>query len=483
VGGASNRVRLKGLGVNEDNFGSAKDLASAGLTEQEMIQRRINATSVLGRQGTNNDIEMQKAKFERAYGLQGGTMTGIAGNLRGNFGGAGANEAQMKLQASVMAAGIEDALAPYLETMSNLLNSINENGTTNTADVTKLMAQMTKDSGRTPEQMSKAFSSINNAMMGASGESSAFLQAAFARKGIGGGSIGGTKYALASGGLFGMNQDELAKRGYNPELLKNMGQQGMFTGIGGRTDALMDMFKMSGGMKTGQKIGDITNTNQMVGMGNLANNVFGTKGNQGFDALMMLEKVQNKQMSSKDFDEQIKKMQESKDPQVERLDKVNSSLAGQTDILTNIDNNLAEALGKEGVVVRNAAKGVENTMTAGEVSAANALNQSGVVQNVGKKANSLADMTFGGGLGGMAYDAYDATKSKIKKWIGMGGDEERPDNTDKSKAEQNASYPTAKDIGQEVANALKKSPIQTDVNSSVTVKSGLGNKASERTYK
>lgn len=431
VGGTGNRNRLKGLGVNDDNFGNANDLAKSGLTEQDLIKRRIDATSILGRQGTSNQTEIQKASFERAYGLQGGTMTGVAGSLRSTMGGAGANDAQVKLQSTIMASGLEDALGPYLETMTSLLTSINENGTTNTNDVMSLMARLTKDGSRTPEQMGKTFSGVNSAMQNSSGEANAFLQTAFARAGIGGGTIGGTKFALSSGGLFGMNQGELAKRGYNPELLKNMGGAGMFSGIGKRTDAMMDLFKQSGGLGRGESISGIKDVNKMVGMGNMANSVFGTKGNQGFDALMMLEKVQNKQMSSKDFDEQIKKMTESKDPQVERLDKINASLSGQTELLTNIDTNLSEALGKQGVTARNALKKLENQGTQGAISDMTAINGTGVVQGAGNAMQSAGGYMFGGQPG--------------KRMLG----DDLYDIMDK------AHMPTAKEIGDAVAKAIK----------------------------
>lgn len=478
--GASNRVRLKGLGVNEDNFGSPEELARAGVTEQDLIQRRIQATSVLGRQGSSNQDELNKARFERSFGLEGGTMTGIASNLRGTMGGQGANEAQIKLQATILASGIEDAIGPYLSTMSDLLANINENGMTNTADVTKLMAQLTKDSGRTPEQLSKAFQGINGSMMGATGEQSAFLQAAFAAKGIGGGSIGGTKFALSSGGLFGLNKDELAKRGYNADLLKNLEGEGQFAGMGQRTDAVMDMLKQSGGLGKGSKLSDVKNTQQFYGMNNLANSVFGTKGNQGYEAALLLEKVQNKQMTSKEFDEQVKKMQESKDPQNERLDKINTSLAGQTDLLTNIDTNIAESLGKEGVIARNALKASENEFSKGVGGVMQGINSTGVVQGAGAKAQGITHDLFGGGYGEKAYDAYDSAKSKIKGWIGMGGDDAKPGQGGPTSSDSVGV--SAKDFENAMTNALKKTPIQTSVDANVTVKGGMS-KINESTYK
>lgn len=496
VAGTPGRNRLKGLGVNDENFGGAEQLARAGLSEQDLIKRRIDATSTLGREGTSNDTEIQKASFERAYGLQGGTMTGVASSLRGTMGGAGANDAQIKLQSTIMASGIEDALGPYLDTMTNLLTSINENGTTSTSDIMGLMARLTKDGSRTPEQMGKTFAGVNSAMQNSSGEANAFLQTAFARAGIGGGSIGGTKFALSSGGLFGMNQGELAKRGYNPELLKNMGGAGMFSGIGQRTDAMMDLFKQSGGLGKNDKISGIKDVNKMVGMGNMANSVFGTKGNQGFDALMLLEKVQNKQMSSKEFDEQVKKMTEGKDPQVERLDKINASLSGQTEVLTNIDNNLSEALGKQGVTVRNAAKQLENSGTQAATNVMGGLNQSGAVEATGNAIENTGHYLFGGGkpggrsLGGDVYDWLNPDQSKGRGGVSEGDmsavqkqQMEMQQKFNPGDPTAGGFYPTAKDIGTEVANALRNAPISPNVNVRTNVSVPMGGRVSDRTQK
>lgn len=496
VAGTPGRNRLKGLGVNDENFGGAEQLARAGLSEQDLIKRRIDATSTLGREGTSNDTEIQKASFERAYGLQGGTMTGVASSLRGTMGGAGANDAQIKLQSTIMASGIEDALGPYLDTMTNLLTSINENGTTSTSDIMGLMARLTKDGSRTPEQMGKTFAGVNSAMQNSSGEANAFLQTAFARAGIGGGSIGGTKFALSSGGLFGMNQGELAKRGYNPELLKNMGGAGMFSGIGQRTDAMMDLFKQSGGLGKNDKISGIKDVNKMVGMGNMANSVFGTKGNQGFDALMLLEKVQNKQMSSKEFDEQVKKMTEGKDPQVERLDKINASLSGQTEVLTNIDNNLSEALGKQGVTVRNAAKQLENSGTQATTNVMGGINETGAVEATGNAIKGAGNYLFGGGkpggrsLGGDVYDWLNPDQSKGRGGVSEGDmsavqkqQMEMQQKFNPGDPTAGGFYPTAKDIGTEVANALRNAPISPNVNVRTNVSVPMGGRVSDRTQK
>lgn len=500
VAGAGNRNRLKGLGVDDQSFGSPEGLARVGLSEQDMIQRRIDATSVLGRQGTNNDIEMRKASFERAFGLEGGTMTGIAGQLRGSMGGQGATDAQMKLQASVLAAGIEDAIAPYLESATQLLSAINENGTAQTSEITSLLAQLTKDGERTPEIMAKVFAGINDSVKGATGEQSAFLQTAFARAGIGGGTLGGTKFAMGAGGIMGQDRAALEKRGYNKQLLDNMEKSGMFKGAGQRTGAILDMMRQSGGLKAGESISSITDTDRMVGMGNLANNIFGTKGDQGFDALMMLEKVQNKQMSQKQFDAKLKEMQEGKDPSLSRLDKINGTLAGQTEILRTINTNLMENLGKEAVVAGNALVKADNEGIAGVKNVAGAINSTGAVEGAGNWAQKIGRETFGGGFGGRFYDKIfgkfddernqDAmsddsivklAKDRWRKGEAFKGEtseaavEER---VRKSLANQNGTL--AKDIGKEVANALKQSPIVNQNNTKIQMPDG---KVVDRTSK
>jgi hypothetical protein len=501
--GVGGRNRLKGLGVGDQSFGGAGDLARVGLSEQDMIQRRIDATSVLGRGAVSHEGEMRKAGFERAFGLEGGTMTGISSQLRGSMGGQGANEATMKLQASVFAASIEDAIGPYLESATSLLSSINENGTTQTDEITGLLAQLTKDGERTPELLAKTFASINDSVKGATGESSAFLQTAFARAGIGGGTLGGTKFAMGSGGIMGQDRKSLEKRGYNKELLDNMEKSGMFAGAGQRTGAIMEMMKKSGGLKPGQSISGLKDTDKMVGMNNLANNVFGTKGDQGFDALLMLEKVQNKQMTQKQFDAKLKEMQEGKDPSITRLDKINSTLAGQTEILNLINTNLMENLGKEAVQVANASTKVDNEGIVGVKNLAGAVNSTGVTEGAGNIGSKMGKAMNSGFIGGKVHDMIEWRNSidkKVMNWVSGKSDDPNAEIVDQAKKmrdsglgwkgysdeqieqkiRDNNRQLTAKDIGKEVANALKDSPIVNKNNTKIQMPDG---KVVDRTSK
>jgi len=404
VGGAQNRVRLRGLGVSGDTFGSPEELARAGLNEQDLIQRRIRATSRLGRSGSSQQSIMQQAMFERAFGLEGGAMTNISTSLRGQFGGRGADEAQMRLQASVLATGMEDAIGPYLEAATELLADINKNGMSNTDEMIRLFGQLSADNQRTPEQIAQAFTGINSAVMGATGEQSAFLQTAFARGGIGGGTIGATRLAMESGGIMGLSRKELESRGYNAQLLDQMEGAGFFGGAGQRTGAILDQFKRSAGLGMGQRIGDITDVNTMTGLSHLANPILGTQGLQGFDALKLMEKVQTKQLSTEEFDKQLESMREKKNPTVDRLETINNTLAGQTTILTDMKSIAMGRLGLETVQVRNVAVEGDIAGIRGTANVAGTVNRTGVTGAARKGVRQGGKALFEGGIGEAFYE-------------------------------------------------------------------------------
>lgn len=393
--GAKNRVRLKGLGVHDDNFGSPKELAEAGLSEQDIIDRQIQATSRLGRQGTSKDSIMKQARFERSMGLEGGTMTNVASSMRSQFGGKGADVAQQKLQASILAAGIEDALGPYLESATDLLSSINENGVTNTDEITKMFAQMAKDGNRTPEQLATAFKGLDQAVRGSKGESNAFMQAAFARGGIGGGKIGGTRLAIESGGIFGLDENALAGRGYNPELIKNMKKSGFTSGLGERSGAILNQYKSTAGVKG--SIEDVTDVDTMTRLTHLGNASMGTQGMGGFDALKMMERVQSGKMSQDDFSKKMDEMQSKSDPTLDRLTRINTSLAGVTTILQDIRTNTMEGLGKNGgAQIKNVLTELDTQGIKGTANTVGALNDTNMFDASRKAIKGTGDYALEG---------------------------------------------------------------------------------------
>lgn len=381
--GVGDRVRLQGLGFSDQLETGGGDLARAGLTSHEMRSRLAKSGAQLG-SATSESVILQQSRFEREKGLEGGTMSNISGGLRANFGAKSANEIQMKLQASILAAGIEDSLAPYLEAQTSLLTNINENGLTQTSDLIRVFASLTKNSGMTPEQISKTFRSMNDSVKGSSDESNAFFQEAFAEAGIGGGTIGGTQFALESSGLLGLNSDELKERGYGDELRKGMGKMGFFKGAKDRSQAMMSRFKSSAGLDQDQDISKV-DTQTMIMISNMANKVFGTKGIEGFDAVKMLDKVSKGDMSQKTFDKKMGELSAS--PESKALKLVNATLAGQTDIAIKHNATSLDYLGQT----------VANT--------ANMVTRLDTLINIGggKLAEGASDLV-NGGIGDWAFD-------------------------------------------------------------------------------
>lgn len=415
-GGVDDRVRLHGLGVFENERNSESELAKAGLTEQGLNSRRIGAVATLGREGGSRSSVLEQAQFERANGLEGGTMTNVAGSLRGQMGGKGADVAQQKMQASILASGIEDALGPYLDSMTDLLTNINENGLSSTEEITKVFAQIAKDGQRTPEQLASSFKGLDSAIRGAKGEANAFGQTAFARAGIGGNTIGGVQSAMEGGGLFGLDSKSLSKEGYNPELIKNMGAQGLTEQGGGlqkRAGAYLDMFRQTGQF---DKTSDITDVNQKNRVTSMANSVFGTKGESGFQTLQLLEKAKNAQVDEGAFKQQMEAIQAGKDPQVQRLDKINETLAGQTNILTNINSNLMETLGKSGgAQIKNAITEADNQGVKATTNTVGAINDTGAIDAGRKAVKSTGDYLLEGHIADAIGSLGDSISNMVEK--------------------------------------------------------------------
>lgn len=420
MGGAAGRTRLTGLGVNERAPFGPERMARAGLTEQELTERRGRAVGVLGRRGGRAQSVLQQAEFERARGLEGGTMMNVAGGLRGQFGGRGAEQAQAELQASIMASGMEDAIAPYLEAMTSVLAEINENGMTNTTELIAAMGEITAQGKRTPEQLARTFTSVNESIKGSTGEANAFLQTAFARGGIGGGTIGGTRFAMETGGVLGLDQSEFTKLGFdNPELLRNMQSAGQFSGLQERAGAVMNQFRRSAGLKEGQRIGDITDPSQLQAIQNLSNKIFGTEGTGGLEAISALSQVESGDMKKEEFNKRLTDIKEGKNPQVERLDKINATIAGQTEILVGIRTNIKENVGRETAKVGNQLLRMHKDVTKAQAEQVKG-GAKGLTRGLGTVAEGV-DYLASGQLGSDVYDGMEYIQSgKLKKDVSEG---------------------------------------------------------------
>ena len=403
--GVGTRNRLSGLGVNEQAQFGPETIAGAGMNTQEFNERRMNAVSRLGRAGGSQQSILQQAQFERAYGLESGSMLNTATALRGQFGGQQADQAQAELQASIMASGMEDAIAPYLETMTTLLGQLNENGMTNTTELISAIGEITAQGKRTPEQLARTFTNVNESIKGSTGEANAFLQMAFARGGIGGNTIGGTRFAMETGGILGLDQSEFQKLGFdNPALMNQLESEGQFSGLQDRASAVLQQFKDSAGMNADQGIGDITDPSQLQALQNMSNKIFGTRGTGGLEAISALSQVETGEMSKEDFNKKLQQIQEGKNPQAERLEKINSSVAGQSEVLRNIEFNLKEVIGRDTTAIANSVQEIKNAMirAQGEVVQGGAGGISGFMDKVAGGFSYLSK----GGLGGDIYDKF-----------------------------------------------------------------------------
>ena len=354
------RDRLTGLGVQSQDFGPAAGLARLGVNERQFAKRREAEVSLLGRNGASDAQTRDRLGFERANGLQSGELVNSAASLRGNFGGKGASEALARVQSSIYAAGIEDAIGPYLESMTDLLSSINSNGISNTDQLISAVARIASTDGRSIEQLTKGFQDADAGVRGSSGEANAFFQRALQRAGIGNGSIGATAFSIEAGGLLGLDRSALKDRGYSKQQLQNFQEIGAFAPLGKRSGAFLDGFRDLIGLKQNESFDNI-NENQQVGLGFFANRSFGTKGNGGLDTIKLLEKVEKGELSRSAFEKKQKKIREQNDPQLAKLSAVNSTLSGQTTILQKIQDILESNLGKTTAeVISNPAKKVSN---------------------------------------------------------------------------------------------------------------------------
>lgn len=402
--GVGDRVTLQGLGFleGEEDQARAGDLARAGLTRNDFIRQRVESARTMGRVGSGTQDILQRSMFERARGLEQGTLTNMGGALRGQFGMQGANEALIKVQASLLSNGIEEGLGPYLETMTSLLSDINENGITQTNELISVMAQIAKDGVRTPEQIAKAFTNLNRAVQGSSGEQNAFFQLAFARAGIGGNNIGATQLAIEEG-IFGLDEKRATERLELTEAqAAQMRREGAFTGLageGGIASGILDQLLSQATGREGATLDELEGT-QFTRFRLMANARFGTTGNQGFEMARVLEDAEQGTISQEDARKKLEDL--TKDEQQKTLDRINESISGQFDVLTKLNDTLQTDLGQNLIGVEIAALKLNNTLLR-------------TLANNTEGANEMGSGSLTGGIAGALSGAG------MGAWYGMAG--------------------------------------------------------------
>lgn len=346
-GGAQDRIKLRGLGIRQPLLDTQR-AADMGMSSLAFRSAQVQSVNTFGRANSTEKDVLGRAAFERNYGLDAGTITNSGAALQSTMGSQGANEAMMKLQSSVMAAGLEDAIGPYLDQAVTLLSAINENGQLNTTEIASLLAGFTKN-GDVPQQVVKAFSTMQSAVTGSQGDSNAFFQNAFARRGIGNGTIGGTQAAIESGGLFGVDPNNIKGLGAGREKilgsLNSLGITGEGTDAQNRAQGIISQLKDTMGLKQDQRIEDADPQSLLTG-GRMAKNLgLGRTALEGIQAMTRLQDVASGKMTSKEFNKEMERMQMS--PELKNLEDIKKSAEGQWTALEAMHETIKDQLGNQ----------------------------------------------------------------------------------------------------------------------------------------
>lgn len=354
--GIPTRVNLMGRGVSDLELSDPNRAAGAGLNASTMREARMRDLDVFGSAGASQRAVTNRARFERNFGMGEGTLSDIGGQFRPMLGGKGAETTVMKLQASLIASGIKDAIGPYLEASTNLLSSINEKGFTKDESLLASFNQLLK-AGEGEGRTGKLMSGLDSAMRGSSGEANAFFQDVMRGAGVGGGTIGGARAALQMGGLFGADLDKY--KFMSPQSRK------IFEGLGmGSADYTQ---KVSGSLlKHLDAIGNQSTIDKLL------NSTDPRKQQQGRDMglqrLMFLQSVSHasnageaaeyegiaRQLSNPKLSREERSKLEARASEIERgtpelvnLEKINKSTEGTKQVLDAILFNIEEQMGKK----------------------------------------------------------------------------------------------------------------------------------------
>lgn len=342
-GGIQNRLGLMGRGVGDLELNDPRGAANVGLNAVSMRQARLRDMDVFGRGGASQSSVIQRAGFERGFGLQGGALSGIGGGLRKGLGGQGAEKAVMQLQAQLIASGIRDEIGPWLESSSNMLIQLNENGFTFNDSALAAFSALAKATGR-PEKSARLMTSVDQAIRGSQGEANAFFQTVFGDAGIGAGTIGGAQAAIRSGGLFGLNLDTLGG-GINSKDREMFEALGMGGDTGSKVarktlDRLDRMFPEEKGATREQK------SLQRLSRNRFMMRAFGT--GSEVDAAKITKLLEIISTGSEPQRKKAKKDLEGLregNSQLGNLKAINASSAGALNILKNLQTTQSDILG------------------------------------------------------------------------------------------------------------------------------------------
>lgn len=351
--GIGDRMQLRGRGISDMDPNDPDRLSRAGMNALSLRGARMRDIDVFGKGGATQEAVMRRAEFERGFGVQEGTLSGMGGQLRGVMGGKGADKSVMAIQAALIASGITDEIGPYLETTAGMLTQLNERGFTFDQSALSLFNSIV-DRNQNIERTNRLIGNVDQGIRGSTGESNAFFQTAFGRAGIGGGTIGGAQAAIRTGGLFGFNMEK------NP-LLSGTADEGAFKAMGIGDKTMQRVAKATVGMldqmfgneediqaqlkdpKTRQAAAQRQMSRQRLIM-----RTFGLQDEgQAAEVNQLLREAAKPETSGKrqaEIQKRLKDVKEGNTP-LGNLKSINKSNAGMLDILKNKKITVEDAMG------------------------------------------------------------------------------------------------------------------------------------------
>lgn len=341
--GINDRLALRGRGVGDMTLNDKDAAASAGLNAQSMRRSRLASMDVFGKGGSTQQAVMQRASFERNFGIEQGSMRDIGGQLRGQLGGGGAEKASMQIQASLIASGITDEIGPFLETSATMLSTINEKGITFTSSAMGVLADLASRDGVSAERAGRLATGVDSAIRGSSGEANAFFQQAFSGAGLGGGTLGGIQASIRSGGLFGadIGSDSLIG-GADRKALESigLGKNDSSQRAGGILNKIDELFSPQKGDNE-QQIND-RNIQKL----DFTRRTFGLSSEvEAANVLELLRSVESGDKTREEAEKQFQKIQ-SGNSELGNLKLINKSTEASVGILKDIRKSILDEAGE-----------------------------------------------------------------------------------------------------------------------------------------
>ena len=364
-GGAHQRLMMKARGI-DNTSGINKDAAKLGLTPEQVRERQLKGAAAFGEGGGSQEGVVQRAQFEKARGLEKGSMIEMGQGLRGAMGEKSAQEAMFKLQAVILSKEITSNIGPFLETSAHMLTAMNEQGLPVDNELLALFGSMVKG-GTSEKRAMQQIMSVNQAVKGSSGDSNAFLQSMFSQEGIGGGTVGGSQEAIRMGGLFGTSADKLSSQfGMSEsqiESYKKLGLTGEGTGFGARSKGMLDFADQNFG----------SSPQEDLRKGEFFKQIFGTQ--TGAESLGFLNKMKGAQGDEKKMAKIEKELKEaSKSPEQKMQEKVAQGIEDLKGIDSSIEANtgrqalkmeeIGQSLGATGIMIEESLTSIDSGVSA-----------------------------------------------------------------------------------------------------------------------